>query len=130
MVSEAAALPTLRAIEPKPGFRLTITWARGAQNTVDFRDTIQRGGVFAALADEKLFTRVRMTADRRKIEWPDPCDEFGEPVIDIDAESLLVMARIQSRDSAMQRLSNAVRSFEKSREKGPTEVSSKPDQSS
>src|SRR6185437_323443 len=103
MVSDAAAIPTLRSVEAKPGFRLAVTWDRGTQSTIDFTDTIKRGGVFARLDNERFFNAVRMSANRRKIEWPEPRDAFGEPLIDIDAESLLVMARQQTNASLFHR---------------------------
>jgi hypothetical protein len=88
------ALPRLRSVAPKRGLRLAVTLEDGRDVVVEFASVIGRGGVFAHLRDPKLFAAVRIGDRRRTIEWP---DAGGQGVIDIDAESLLVMAEEQRR---------------------------------
>lgn len=104
--------PNIQAAEPRPGYRLSVTWEDGRKAVVDFSDTIQRGGVFAVLSDEEKFGRVRVNVTRRKIEWPEPT-RWGEPEIDIDSESLMVMASQQQKATLFDRIRHAFRSIER-----------------
>ena len=94
----------IEAIEPRKGFKLAVTWENGGQFVISFTDDIRRGGVFAALRDEKVFAKARIGRRRRSIEWPEPQDENGEPIIDIDADALLHLAEQQKTAGALKRL--------------------------
>jgi hypothetical protein len=41
---------------------------------VDVRPLIEKGGVFAPLADRTLFAKVRLGDDGRYVEWPGELD--------------------------------------------------------
>jgi Protein of unknown function (DUF2442) len=105
----------IRSVEPKPGYRLAIAWERGPQTTVDMTDLIQKGGVFEALRNEKVFMQVHLSENRRKIEWPEPRDEDGEPIIDIDAESLFYIATEQRSNQLFNRLITTMRSIDRTK---------------
>lgn len=87
--------PRIKALEPKPDHRIALIWEDGSTGTVDLSPEIKRGGVFARLADESQFRKVRLAPGGRAIEWP---DESGEAVVDIDAEAL---RRRAHRDSLL-----------------------------
>jgi hypothetical protein len=108
----------LRSVEARPGYKLTVSWERGPQATIDFSETIQKGGVFAALKSPRVFAKVRIDPTRRKIEWPEPSARFGEPLIDIDAESLFEMAGEQRTTSLLHRLWSLFHSMDKAKAKG------------
>ena len=91
------ALRRIKSAEARPGFRLAVAWDRGAGVVIDFSDMIKKGGVFAPLADPNKFNAVRVGENRRVVEWPEPKDDLGYPVIEIDAESLIAKAQ-QQRD--------------------------------
>ena len=61
--------------EPHPDHTVTITWADGVSETVDFRSFIQRGGLFAALRKPDYFVG-EMTILRGGIglTWPNEVD--------------------------------------------------------
>jgi len=105
----------IRSVEAKPGYKLSIAWERGPQATVDLTDMIQKGGVFEPLRNEKVFMQVRLSEHHRKIEWPEPRDEDGEPLIDIDAESLFHIATEQRSNQFFNRLVNTMRSLERTK---------------
>jgi hypothetical protein len=111
----------IRSLEAKPGYKLSLAWEGGPQATVDLTDMIQRGGVFEELRNEKLFSQVRISEDRRKIEWPEPQDQDGEPLIDIDAESLHYIATQQRGNILMNRLFSMLDKARKTFEKASTE---------
>jgi len=73
------------------------------------------GGVFAALAEPRAFSQVRVDETGRKIEWPEPRDRHGQPQIDIDAESLYAMLMEQKRDGFLQRMLHA---FDRAKARG------------
>jgi hypothetical protein len=101
----------IRSVEAKPGYKLTITWERGPQTTLDMTEMVQRGGVFEALKNEKVFMEVRLVGNRRKIEWPEPRDEDGEPIIDIDGESLFHIATEQASQQFINQVESIGRSL-------------------
>jgi len=65
-----------------------ITYADGCEITVDLSDVVHRGGAFKPLQDERLFSLAKPSPGGDGIEWPEPKDEHGEPLISIDAESI------------------------------------------
>ena len=90
-------LRRIRSVETRSGLRLAIAWDRGSPAVIDFSDMIAKGGVFAALADVSVFEAVRIGENSRIVEWPEPKDDLGYPIIEIDAESLMAKAQ-QQRD--------------------------------
>lgn len=105
----------IRSIEAKPGYKLSIAWDRGPQATVDLTDMIQKGGVFEPLRNEKVFMEVRLSENRRKIEWPEPRDDDGEPLIDIDAEFLFHIVNEQRSKQFFNKLVTTMRSLERTK---------------
>jgi len=94
----------IKSVEPKPGYRLVVTWDDVAPLVVSFVEQVKLGRIFTPLADEGIFARVRVASDRRTVEWPEPTDDDGEPLIDVDAETLLSMALEQRTESWFYRL--------------------------
>ena len=92
-------IPLLKisSIEAQGGFRLAIVWSEGAGAMVDLADAVSQGGVFSPLSDAALFSRVRIGERGRTIEWPEPEDQSGQPMIEIDAEALMAIAKAQKR---------------------------------
>lgn len=88
----------IRAVEATPGYRLAVAWEGGRPSVIDLSDMISRGGVFSALADEAAFSAVRVGEGGRVIEWPDPKDDLGHPVIEID--SIALAYRLQTQEDA------------------------------
>jgi hypothetical protein len=82
--------PDIRVIatNARPDYGLAITYADGCEITVDLSDVILRGGAFKALQDKRLFSLVKPSPCGDGIEWPEPKDRHGEPLISIDAESI------------------------------------------
>jgi len=92
-----APLPRIESVKPLPNYRLEVfLMGEGHPFIVSLSDRIARGGVFSSLRDPQTFARVRIGERRRTIYWPKPHDVRGDPVIDIDAESLLAEAERQS----------------------------------
>ncbi|MGA9869089.1 MAG: hypothetical protein WBQ75_21875, partial [Acetobacteraceae bacterium] len=48
-------------------------------------------GVFAELRNEARFARVRLNDIATAVEWPEPCDADGYPVIEIDSDALFAL---------------------------------------
>lgn len=94
----------LKSVEAKPNHKVAVVWSAGQKATIDFSRTIQKGGVFAALSDFELFQKVRIGERNRTVEWPEPRDEFGYPIIDIDAESLFAMYSAQKDAALLQQI--------------------------
>jgi len=67
-------LRTISEVHVEPGCHLRLTFAGGSVSVVDFRPLIDRGGVFAALADPKVFSQVALGERGRYIEWPNEVD--------------------------------------------------------
>jgi len=77
--------PKVTAVQSRPGYGLSITYADGREIVADFSDVIRRGGEFRPLRDERLFSRVRTSPLGDSIEWPVP---RGEALLSIDAASI------------------------------------------
>ena len=90
-----SAIRKIRSVEAKPNYVLMILWERGG-SVVDISDFIKRGGVFAPLSDLSKFELVRLTENKTGIEWPEPADEDGYPIVSIDAEALFAMSVSQA----------------------------------
>ncbi len=61
-------------VEALPGFRLRVAFADGLTGVVDMSRMVHspKAGVFAALADTSLFSRVRL--DYGAVTWPGELD--------------------------------------------------------
>lgn len=71
----------ITAVQPLDGYWLRLTFSDGAIKDVDVSAVVLRGGVFAAVRDQReVFEQVRVNPDSRTIEWP------GE--VDLDPEVL------------------------------------------
>jgi hypothetical protein len=92
-------LRRIKSVEPRPGYRLAISWERGPGVTVDLSEMISRGGVFADLTDKEKFSAVRIGENNRIIEWPMPEDDYGYPIISIDADALYIKSSQQNVES-------------------------------
>lgn len=89
------SLRRIRSVEARPGYRLAVSWDQGRVAVVDLSDMISRGGVFTKLSDKNKFALVRVGENSRIVEWPEPSDEFGYPIIEIDADALFLKSQEQ-----------------------------------
>lgn len=85
----------IKSVEAKSAYRLSVSWERGQPIIIDLSDMVRRGGVFGHLADMAIFSAVRIGENNRTVEWPEPKDDLGYPVISIDADALYVKYRNQ-----------------------------------
>jgi hypothetical protein len=61
--------------EPHPDHTVTITWADGVSQTVDFRSFIERGGLFAALREPDYFVgEMSILRGGIGLTWPNELD--------------------------------------------------------
>jgi hypothetical protein len=56
------------------GRRLALQFADGSGGIVDINQYIQRGGVYAALASDKLFAKFRVDSETGVLCWPGGID--------------------------------------------------------
>ena len=62
-------------VEPLEGHWLRLSFSDGSVKDVDLSELLSRGGVFAAIRDDRgLFEQVRLKRDSRTIEWPGEID--------------------------------------------------------
>ena len=61
-------------VNPKPDYTVQLTFSGGTTVIVDFNDVIAEGGVYASLADPRLFGQVSIGPRGRFIEWPGNID--------------------------------------------------------
>ncbi|MEX2140792.1 MAG: DUF2442 domain-containing protein [Pirellulales bacterium] len=64
----------LISAEPSSDYILRLLYADSASFEVDIRPLIDKGGVFAPLADRALFAQVRIGEGGRYVEWPGEVD--------------------------------------------------------
>jgi len=83
-------------IEPLPGFRIRIWWQAGGEGITDFSDDLARFPIWEPVRDEAQFNTVRLEEGGRQIEWPEPVDQWGYPVLEVDADGLWHMAQEQA----------------------------------
>jgi hypothetical protein len=98
-MTDATSLRRIRSVEARSGYRVVVAWDTGRPLIIDLSDMISRGGVFAALSDHSKFSAVRVGDSQRVIEWPEPMDDLGDPVVEIDAEALFEKANDQRRNA-------------------------------
>jgi hypothetical protein len=109
------------SVEARPGYRLVLGWGGGRQAIVDLSDMISRGGVFAPLSDQNKFAAVRVGEKGRLIEWPEPKDDLGYPMIEIDSAALIYKVQ-QQLDSTL--LDTVKSAFEALGRKAPKSATS------
>jgi hypothetical protein len=68
------AMHTLVSVEPSSEYGLRLLYAETGLVEVDIRPLIEKGGVFAPLADRTVFAKVRLGDGGRYIEWPGEVD--------------------------------------------------------
>jgi hypothetical protein len=71
---------------------------------VSVADLVRAGRIFTPLQDEAVFNRVRIGEGGRVVEWPEPADDDGNALIDIDAEALYRMGLQQRSEHGFRRL--------------------------
>jgi Protein of unknown function (DUF2442) len=91
MAVSETALRRLKSVTPLPNYRLQIISDDAPPMTVDLAPDVMRGGVFRSLKDETKFAQVRISDNGYAIEWPEPSDDDGRPLVDIDADALLTL---------------------------------------
>jgi hypothetical protein len=64
----------LISAEPSSEYNLRLVYADSVSFDVNIRPLIEKGGVFAPLADRTLFAQVRVGEGGRYIEWPGDVD--------------------------------------------------------
>ncbi|MDQ2801907.1 MAG: DUF2442 domain-containing protein [Pseudomonadota bacterium] len=107
------AFRRIRSVEARPGYRLAVSWDQGRTGVVDLSDMISRGGVFAELADKQKFARVRIGENSRVVEWPEPEDELGYPIIEVDADALFVKLHEQQETTLAAAMRNVIETARK-----------------
>lgn len=66
---------SITRVEPLEGHWLRLSFSDGSVKDVDLSELLSRGGVFAAIRDDRdLFGQVRLKRDSRTIEWPGEID--------------------------------------------------------
>ena len=106
----SVTLPRIKSVEPRSNFKLAVSWDKGPRSVIDFSQDIENG-IFSALKDPKLFERVRIGERSRTVEWPEPKDDLGYPIIEIDAESLAAMALDQRNIELVERAKAVLKAF-------------------
>jgi hypothetical protein len=102
-------LRQVESVTPLIPYRLAVVWRDGKSAIVDLTDDIKSGGVWSAIAPNEKFARVRVAERGRAIEWPDPRDDDGEALIDIDSEALYITAMRQMAEPVMQAILEQLR---------------------
>jgi len=65
-----------------PNHRLQVTFENGASGVVDVSRLVTFTGIFAPLADEAEFRKVRVDADLGTVAWPNGADLAPESLYD------------------------------------------------
>jgi hypothetical protein len=67
--------PRITNVRHIEGFILALTFADGAEATLDFADkVVGRGGVFTPLEDVAFFAQVRVDPEAGTLIWPNDVD--------------------------------------------------------
>ncbi len=65
----------IRAAKARSDYTVEIYWGDGSRSVVDFAATIEKGGVFAVLADKDFFVEgPSLGADGDWLAWPGDID--------------------------------------------------------
>jgi len=87
-----AIMRKIERVVANPDYKLLVMWTDGQQMNIDLSSDIVASGVWRQLADPAVFSAVTVTSNGYAIEWPEPADDDGEPLIDIDSDGLYHMA--------------------------------------
>jgi hypothetical protein len=101
-------LRRITSVAPRPDYRLAISWDAGPSMIVSLGDLIEEGGVFEALRDKEKFSAVRVGERERAVVWPDPRDDHGYPIVEMDADALFERGMNQRFRTGVVRLVEAV----------------------
>ncbi len=68
-------LATIKTAQARSDYTVEIEWGDDSRSIVDFAATIEKGGVFAALADKDFFVNgVSVGDDGDWLSWPGELD--------------------------------------------------------
>ena len=88
-------LAIITRVLPAPPAALDLTFADGTAARVELAPQIAKGGVFSALSDPQVFSRVAIGEGGRFLEWPGGVDLCADALrlaatheADTDAERL------------------------------------------
>jgi hypothetical protein len=101
-------LRRIASVAPQSDYRLAIAWDSGPSMIVSLADLIKKGGVFEVLKDREKFSAARVDERQRVIEWPEPRNDQGYPLIEIDADALYERGRGQGLRAAFSKLVDAL----------------------
>jgi len=59
-------------------YKLKLTFSDGREGSVDFKDFIDQGGIFARLADKSYFNKAYVNKEWGVLCWPDDLDIASE----------------------------------------------------
>ncbi len=60
----------IRKIQREEDFRLRLIYDDGSVAVVDFKDLIDKEGIFTSLKEPKIFSDVRLVEGGHCIQWP------------------------------------------------------------
>jgi hypothetical protein len=109
------------SVEARPGYRLALGWGGGRESIVDLSDMISRGGVFSALSDKDKFAAVQVGEKGRLVQWPEPKDDLGHPMIEIDSAALAYKIHQQFDSNLLETVKSALNAIGR---KAPRSVAS------
>jgi hypothetical protein len=66
--------PRLLSVEPRPDYRIYLMYDDGTQGEYNVNALIQRGKVFAPLADVPTFEAVELINNGHAVAWPGDVD--------------------------------------------------------
>jgi len=69
-----AMLKDIVEVRPLGGYRVRLRFEDGVEGELDLGKTIRFQGVFAGLADEREFAKVRVDPELGTIVWPSGAD--------------------------------------------------------
>lgn len=61
-------------VQPLDGYRLRIRFADGVEGVIDVKKRTSFDGVFAPLADDEYFRKVKVNSELGSFEWPNGAD--------------------------------------------------------
>lgn len=79
--------PRLASAEPVGGYRLRLTYSDGFSGEVDFSKTIEKGGIYAFMQDERRFALVKVSSNGSALLWVD--DDGDEIDFCADAQRMI-----------------------------------------
>lgn len=108
-----AVVHRIERVDPRPGYKVLVTWTTGEQTSVDFSEDVKGSGVWAELRDERKFAQVRAAYGGTVLEWPEPSGMDGAPRLDVDADGLYSLALQQRATPWIERILHSL--FDRSR---------------